>query len=164
MMQPLVDRGLLLEFFLTFAQFEYALKASGLCVRHREDPLDLPAATPDWDSFAASLRPTFLAERTPELLEACQYLLDHPPNKQVLLGGGPAWQTPVRGAHVTDVEFLLLMIRCVRNNLFHGGKHGLSPHESRERTEKLLRSSLAILHECLALSPRQREAYATAEL
>jgi hypothetical protein len=161
-MNTVVDRGLLLQFFLTFACFEYALKASGFLKRHPEDPADLPPAEPDWDRFAVSLRDRFVVARTPELQEACRYLLDHPPNKQVLLNGAPAWETPVRGPGVTDIEFLLRMTRCVRNNLFHGGKHNIGEHQSTERTVTLLRASLVILHECLALSPDQHQAYAAA--
>jgi hypothetical protein len=46
------------------------------------------------------------------------------------------------------------MVRCVRNNLFHGAKYNNEVHEDIERTEMLLKSSLTILDECLALSPR----------
>jgi hypothetical protein len=163
-MHTTVDRDLLLRFFLTFAAFEYALKATGLLKRHPEDPADLPPAEPDWDRFAVSLRGRFDATRAAELREASQYLLDHAPNKQVLLGGVPTWQTPTRAVDVNDVDFLLRMIRCVRNNLFHGGKHNIGEHESTERTERLLRASLTVLATCLALSPEQHEAYATAVL
>jgi hypothetical protein len=159
-MHTAVDRELLLEFLLTFACFEFALKASGFVKRHPEDPAFLPPAEPDWDRFAVSLRDRFVQTRTPELDEACRYLLEHPPNKQVLLNGVPAWETPVRGHGVTDIEFALRMARCVRNNLFHGGKHNIAEHQSPERTAKLLRASLMILHECLALSPDQQQAYA----
>ncbi len=163
-MQTIVDRELLLEFFLTFSRFEFALKATGLLKRHPEEPPDLPPAEPDWDGFAVSLRPTFAPGRTGDLQEACRYFLESPPNRQVLLGGVPAWETPVRGQNVPDVDFLLRLVRCVRNNLFHGGKHNMHVHESKERTQKLLRSCLTILAECLALSPDQQHAYDSAVL
>jgi len=163
-MDTFVDRELLCDFFLTFSRFEYALKASGLLKRHPEAPEDLPPAEPDWDRFAASLRDTFTQERTSELQEACTYLLTYPPNKQVLLGGAPAWETPARDGRVTDIEFLLRMVRCVRNNVFHGGKHSISAHESKERTEHLLRSCMTVLQEALALSPDQEQAYRGAVL
>jgi hypothetical protein len=50
------------------------------------------------------------------------------------------------------------MVRCVRNNLFHGGKHTNNVPETEERTTQLLRRSLAILRECLNLAPNQRQA------
>ncbi len=155
-----VDRSLLLEFFLTFSRFEYALKASGLFVRHPQtDPSRPAAAEPDWDSFAASLRDVFKLDRTDSLRRACEYILESPPWKQVIIDGAVAWETPVRPANESEVEFLLRMVRCVRNNLVHGGKHNIEVHEDTERTESLLRSSLAILRECLALAPRVKQAF-----
>jgi len=57
------------------------------------------------------------------------------------------------------------MIRSVRNNLFHGGKHAAAGvHEAPERTEQLLRSSLVVLEECLALAPDQQRAFTEAVL
>ncbi len=152
-----VDRELLLNFFLTFARFEYALKASGLFKRtnpQRNDPSRPPEAQPDWDTFAVSLRCAFQPDRTETLKRACEYISDSPPSKQVIIDDAPSWETPVRPSHESDVEFLLRMVRCVRNNLFHGGKHNNEVHEDTERTEMLLKSSLTILDECLALSPR----------
>jgi hypothetical protein len=65
----------------------------------------------------------------------------------------------VRPPQESDVEFLLRMVRCVRNNLFHGGKHTNEVHEDTEGTEMLLKSSIAILEECLALSPNVKQAF-----
>ena len=152
-----VDRELLLNFFLTFSRFEYALKASGLFKRpnpQRNDPSRPAEAQPDWDTFAVSLRCAFQPDRTETLKQACEYIFDSPPLKQVITNDAVSWETPVRPSHESDVEFLLRMVRCVRNNLFHGGKHSNEVHEDIERTEMLLKSSLAILDECLALSPR----------
>jgi hypothetical protein len=53
-----VDRELLLNFFLTFSRFEYALKAKDLFKRTNpqgNDPSRPPEAQPDWDTFAVSL-------------------------------------------------------------------------------------------------------------
>ena len=60
----------------------------------------------------------------------------------------------------TDLEadLILLYVRRVRNNLFHGGKfneHWFAP----ERSQKLLESSLIILYHCLDLSAPVKEAY-----
>jgi hypothetical protein len=65
----------------------------------------------------------------------------------------------VRPSHESELEFLLRMVRCVRNNLFHGGKHNNEVHKDTERTEMLLKSSLTILDECLALSVSVRQAF-----
>lgn len=159
-----VDKELLLEFFLVFSRFEYALKASGFFKRHPTDPPRWPKAEPDWDSFAVSLRDTFNPSATDDLRQACEYLRDSPPNQQVILDDAVAWETPVRPDNETDIEFLLRMVRCVRNNLFHGGKYNIAVHEDTVRTEMLLRSSLTLLAACLKLAPQQQAAYRQARL
>jgi len=165
--QKRVNSEVLFEFFLTFSRFEYALKASNYFKRlgcQRNDPLGPPEAMPDWDSFAVSLRDTFLKDRNQELQRACEYILDSPPWKQVIINDSVAWETPVRPKNESDIEFLLRMVRCIRNNLFHGGKHNIKIHEQTERTEQLLRSSLTILNECLTLSSRVKDFFDQAKI
>jgi hypothetical protein len=154
---------LLLNFFLTFSRFEYGLKNSGVFIRHPARPKGPLPAEPDWDTFAVSLRTVFDSTKSEELKEACRYLFESPPNKQVIVNGAPAWETPTRD-QVTDFEFLLRAVRIVRNNLFHGGKYKIELHETTERTEKLLRSTLVVLNECLRLAPNVRNAFEEASL
>ncbi|MFQ5882517.1 MAG: hypothetical protein ACE5I9_08620 [Candidatus Methylomirabilales bacterium] len=148
-----IDRDLLLEFFLHFSRFEFALKTAGFA--HG----DLDSVHPSWDDFAVSIRDQFDKSVNTKLLEACNYILDDPPRKQVLLNGGLAWKTQAQPLGQSEVEFLLRMVRCIRNNLFHGGKHNVALHEDRVRSETLLRNSLVILDECLRLSPDVKRAF-----
>jgi len=159
-----VNSELLLEFFLVFSRFEYALKYCGYFVKQPERPERPPSAEADWDTFAASLRTVFDSTKSDELQEACRYLLESPPNKQVILNDALAWETVTRDPAISDFEFLVRAIRIVRNNLFHGGKYNLELHETTERTEKLLRSAIVVLHECLVLAPNVRQAYEEATL
>lgn len=159
-----MNRELLLDFFLTFSRFEYALKNSGLFVKHPPRANGPQPAEPDWDSLAVALRTVFDSTKSAELREACRYFLESPPNKQVIVNDAPAWETPTRDEAVSDIEFLLRAIRIVRNNLFHGGKYNIELHETATRTEKLLRNALVVLNECLALAPNVRQAYAKAVL
>lgn len=159
-----VSKDLLLEFFLTFSRFEYALNATGWHKRRPMTPPDWPKAEPDWDRFAISLRDAFNSTLKDDLLRACAFANDCPPNQQVLKNDGIAWETPVRPASESEVEFLLRMVRCVRNNLFHGGKYNNEVHESRDRTEALLRHSLTILSACLELAPKQAAAFREARI
>jgi hypothetical protein len=62
------------------------------------------------------------------------------------------------------MEHALLLVRRVRNNLFHGGKFSDEVHSGRARNELLLRHSLAILHRCLDLSPSVATDYENAAL
>jgi hypothetical protein len=156
------SRRLLLEFFLNFSRFEYALKASGYFKRanpSRQNRPDPPDANPDWCRFRMEMRTIFRIDRNEELLEACQYILDDPPRKQVIVNDSAAWETPVRSQHESEIEFLLRMVKCVRNNLFHGGKHNIELHEDTQRTELLLRSGLVILRECLRLAPHVKQEF-----
>ena len=163
-MHARLDGDLLLTFFLTFSAFEYSLKSSGLFKRHRIEPPKYPNAEPDWDSFAVSLRGSFDAKVSSQLEEACEYFSDSPPNHQVLTSTGIAWETPVRTCSETEIEFLLRMIRCVRNNLFHGAKFNAGVHEDAERTRLLLQHSLTVLQACLDLAPAVNAIYQDAIL
>jgi len=156
------SRRLLLKFFLNFSRFEYALKASGYFQRGRLNRQNFPAppdAKPDWNRFGESIKNTFKMDQNDELQRACQYILDNPPMKQVIVNDSIAWETPVRPQSQSDVEFLLRMVRSVRNNLFHGAKHNIELHEDIQRTELLLDNGLIILRECLRLSPQVKNEF-----
>jgi len=61
------------------------------------------------------------------------------------------WSPP--GAHDGKeplLIWLLRMIRCTRNNLFHGGKFLLIPISDPSRNRELLIHSMEILKTCLA--------------
>lgn len=144
-----VSNELLLDYFLTFAKFEYALKISGFFQRTAPEKVDSkkpPEAKPDWDSFANSLRDNFDENTSNGLANACLYFSDHPPNKQVIIiiedNYNIAWETPVIPENEHRIQFLLRMVRSVRNNLFHGGKFNNEVHESAERTTLLLENSM----------------------
>ena len=68
------------EFFRTFARFEYALKASEF-FRH-----DGNNAEADWTRFAESAPISGVLDDPVDagLTEAIDYILDHPPNKQII--------------------------------------------------------------------------------
>lgn len=160
--QTNIDRELLLNFFLTFSRFEYALKASNYFIRPHattNNTLRPPDAKPDWVRFAVSLRDTFQKNKNDQLLEACEYIIESPPWKQVIVNNGVAWESPIRPERETDIEFILRMIRCIRNNLFHGGKFNNEAFEQEGRTKKLLECSLIILAEYLSLASDVKAAY-----
>lgn len=159
-----VDRELLLEFFLAFSKFEYALKTTGMFIRPNAGQNSSLRAEPDWKRFSASLQNTFNGNATIDLKRACEYLKDRPPNQQVIVDDAVEWEMPTRAVGESDIQFLLRMVRSVRNNLFHGGKHSVEVHEDTQRTEMLLRSSLTVLHACLAIVPQLESAYHDARL
>lgn len=138
------------EVFRVFARFEYALKAAGFHDGEGE-------AKPNWERYACSIGSTLEKPDTKELQEAIQYILKHPPKKQVIRNGVIDWDE-VEPDHGSQTDLILLYVRRVRNNLFHGGKfhgHWFEP----VRDYDLLRHSLTILKACLAASDPVREAY-----
>ena len=81
-----------------------------------------------------------------------------PPKTQIVSGNDLGWrETPIgQGEH--HESYVLRLVRTVRNNLFHGGKYPypLGPVEDVARNERLLRSAVVILRQCLKLSKTVR--------
>ena len=143
------------ELFRTFARFEYALKAAGFCHTAPHDD----AAKPDWTAFAGTVGDALNNPTNGDLREAIEYILSHPPQKQILQDGTLDWREALPTTPPEDrADLLLVLVRRVRNNLFHGGKFSAQWFDA-IRSEKLLRHSLTILRECLAASPAVHGAY-----
>lgn len=141
--------------FRQFSRFEYALKASG----HLPDRDG--SAEADWDGFARDVHLGLVSRLKvdPSLGEAVDYLMNFPPKKQVIRHRRLDWED-IPANCGTSTEALLVYVRRVRNNLFHGGKFSerwIDP----ERSERLIRASLEVLNACLRLSRRVRDAYQT---
>lgn len=141
--------------FRVFARFEYALKAADFFFEDRYGN-----AKPDWKKFAKVDEVIRLFEnpQDQELAEAIKYMNEHPPKKQVIENGVLAWSEDPPNTNL-ESEQILLYVRWVRNNLFHGGKFSVSGWDAPERTSMLLKHSLSILHACLDASPKVNEAY-----
>lgn len=152
-----LDHDLLFEFFLTFAQFEFALKTADFVTG------DLREAKPDWPRFGASLD-LGMARQDPNCAAAVDYLGLHPPWRQVVTANGLAWDSSVGFTRLDRMDQVLDLVRRVRNNLFHGGKFNNEVHSGPGRNELLLRHSITVLHRCLELSPSVAARYNTATL
>lgn len=142
--------ALSLNVFRTFARCEYALKAAG----YRSGRNEVKA---DWRAFSGALGNLFDRPADPALAAAVDYLLAHPPRKQVIRDDQLAWDdTPPDSESRADL--VLAYVRRVRNNLFHGGKfngHWFAP----ERSADLLTHSLCILRHAIEAHPQVRDAY-----
>lgn len=160
-----ISRDLLLEFFLVFARFEYALKNSAFVQPGRSRRNETaPSAEPNWRAFASSIAGLFTKGHTPDLEQACEYILINPPMRQVLINGDVAWDTTGPNLSLSETERLLFLVRRVRNNLFHGGKFSNEAFEDSDRQRRLLNGSLLVLNECLRVSPRVKSAFDNATL
>jgi hypothetical protein len=149
-------RDLVLEHFAVFSRFEYALKRSGMFRRSARG-----VAEADWDSYANELRGRFRTVRKRAFRDAVAFLLAEPPRKQTVNRHGElAWIDSRRGSGESDEQFILRLVRTVRNNLFHGGKYPNGPEREIARNQALLEATIVILNECLELHQPVRNAFA----
>jgi len=115
-----------LRFFVTFARFEYAMKAAGLFQRARASD----AAEPKWSEITATLKTSPDGDKA--RLRAAGSLLQQPPKKQVVeqRNGSDvlAWRTA--GPSGDEIDNLIAALKRVRNDLFHGGRETNSGHLS----------------------------------
>src|SRR5436190_14601447 len=109
------------DFFKKFSRGEFALKAGNF---HKG--VDR-AAEADWERFALSIENTLSDQELskPEaamLKEAVEFLLNEPPKKQYIDNNGNLEFRPNEPDHKSRADLILLYVRRVRNNLFHGAK------------------------------------------
>lgn len=142
------------EFLAVFARMEYALKATRFAAG------DGGGVSACWDKFANEADERFDAVASKDLKEAVDCLWNNPPRKQVLDEGQ---SVKFRDFEIDPaqrkLQQLLLMVRTVRNNLFHGGKHLPGSETEPGRNEALVRSALVVLRECAQLVADVREIY-----
>lgn len=143
-----ISMELVTGFTAVFSRYEYALKNSGFAKGSKSK------AEPDWDAFALSIADKFDHLTNPRFREAVTYLVTSPPRKQVLVDHRVRWKESPPDVGLRASAQALLMVRRVRNNLFHGAKIWAPDGDwSRERNEKLVKDSLVVLVACLPLHP-----------
>ncbi|TFH31317.1 MAG: hypothetical protein E4G98_00275 [Promethearchaeota archaeon] len=138
------DRELVFKFFIVFSLFEYSLKRGGFLTRGQSGE-----AQPDWKGFANSIHPQFDPQATPEMGTAVNYMLNRPVMKQIPSNNNLVYTQRQRPQNMNDTEWLSVLIRGVRNNLFHGGKF----RYARPRDPDLITNSLVVLETWAQLQP-----------
>ncbi len=145
---------MIFRYFAVFSRFEYALKRSGF-LRTRNG-----AAQADWDCYANSLKGRFADAQNPYFRQAITFLKQRPPRKQVVNESGSlGWADSIQDMSESDEKFLLRLARVIRNNLFHGGKFPTGPVDDDARNRDLIKAGIAVLTECLSLSPNIKEKF-----
>jgi hypothetical protein len=137
-----LDQGLVLNFFWRFSAFECALKREGFLKAGRNN-----AAEPDWKRFGHEITGRFASVAVSGLTEAREQLRQLSPRRQVVREGRIGWE-PVQQNHESEEEYILRLMRIVRNNLFHGGKYPDGPIDEIARNRDILRAALTILDAC----------------
>lgn len=141
------DRELAWYFFILFARFEYALKRD-----HRYLQAGIDDAKPNWDKFASDHESLLKPCSSTHLAAAVEYFLNEPPRKQLRKDSVMIWSDPQHHDRKEPLlKWLLRMIRCVRNNLFHGGKFPLISVSDPSRDRELLLNAMTILTAALSL-------------
>lgn len=145
---------LAIEFMATFSRMEYALKSTGTYMLG-----DNKKVQADWDKFANHIDSRFNQLNTPELIASQKYLWSKPPKKQVIKNNKLDFDDLTIDKSQKTTQQLLIFVRTVRNNLFHGGKFLDSGEAEQGRNKQLVASSLTIIKACIALDTNVKQSY-----
>jgi hypothetical protein len=141
-------RDAVIEFSVAFSRFEYALTEAGYVAG------DCHRVQADWDTFACESDQRFDPDATPSLKQAVTYLLTYPPRKQIYVDGHTEWSIAAPPQTDPLLKRLLVLVRRVRNNLFHGDKLNDLLERYSERNLELIRSSVTVRYFCVDLNDR----------
>lgn len=133
------------DYFYWHSRFEFALKENKYLKKHQRGA----KAEPSWEKFQEKHKAEYVVSN-----EASQLIELHPKRQIISEQGGLDWR-PVGVSHCKDNDDLcrvIAMLNAVRNNLFHGGKHGDVDVDSRERNLKLLKLSKIVLDQLARLA------------
>ena len=155
---PDEKRRLVFEFFFVFSRLDHALLKLGYFQRQGE--VKPARAESDWTRFANDHDDRFLANNSPELQKAVLYYLEEPPKKQVVENQHLGWLPAEPDRNSRQLDRLLIFVRRVRNNLFHGEKmEQLLGGSDLQRDRSLLENGLVILYACLALDEELKKVF-----
>ncbi len=131
------------EFFYWFSRFEFALKENN----YLKDKTVGAKAEPNWEEFREKYKNEYVASE-----EAKRLIHLHPKRQFVAQAREPEWK-PVGVAHCNnDFCKVITMLTTLRNNLFHGGKHGDVDVDKKERNIELLTVGNKVLKQLAQLS------------
>ena len=143
--QVVFDRELVFKFFTVFSLFEYALKRADFCTKGRNGE-----AQPNWNRFAKVIHPKFNPTLNAELVDAVNYMTVFPVKQEVGEDDSLVFNIRKKPQNINETVWLSVLVRGVRNNLFHGGKFRFDE----KRDPPLIESSLVILEYWAHLHPK----------
>ncbi|EJB8525881.1 hypothetical protein MW348_006207 [Pseudomonas aeruginosa] len=130
------------DFFYSFSRFEFSLKENGYLKSNRPGV----RAEPGWDTFVQDHSDKY------SLSQSATALIEQSPEQQIVLPGSELGWRPVNlEQHNNDLARVAHLLKTVRNNLFHGGKHGGANWDNPARTMHLILLNKAILDELAAI-------------
>lgn len=162
-MNRILYQDVLLDFFLTFARCEFALKTGGFTKGGRKRGVGMEAQA-NWKAFANALSTGFRSSIEPDVKAACERLIDAPPWELVLVDGDVMWQQQARPATGNLAADSLTAVQRLRNNLFHGNEAGAAHGYVTSHIEQRLRDAVLVLQASVSLLPNVQAAYSSAAL
>ena len=130
------------EFFYCFSRFEFALKENTYLKNEKPGS----NAEPSWHKYTEIWQGRYGPSK-----EAVE-LLSLAPQKQVVVEGKAlGWQALELTSCRSKLEAVVLCLKTVRNNLFHGGKHGSKDWDDPQRTQALLVCCIHVLEQLAKL-------------
>jgi hypothetical protein len=133
------------DFFYWFSRFEFALKVRG----HLKSREPGAVAQPNWEDFVDAWEERY------ELSEAGSALIAANPKRQIVGPYELEFRPNQFNQGASDLEKVARFARTVRNNLFHGGKHGAGGWHPDARMQELLPLVITVLGELAELAGMQ---------
>ena len=131
------------DFFYWFSRFEFALKEN----KYLQNHVVGATALPGWNEFIKAFSASY------KVTAEAQALLDAKPEQQVVEAHDElTWRAVDLTNCKSDLACLVRLLQTVRNNLFHGGKHGGAGWDDPARTELLLQSGIQVLEQLASLA------------
>ena len=133
---------LALDFFFSFSRFEFALKEN----RYLEDEREGRQAKPGWSKFERKFEGNYV------LSDAGIRLIELSPQRQIV-GAQCALKFVSESFddNTSDLSKVTKLLKNVRNNLFHGGKHKPVGWDDPARISQLLAVGVELLDELAKL-------------
>jgi hypothetical protein len=128
-------RPLVYDFFFWFSRFEYALKEA----RILKNPEPGANAEPGWARFICDCKYNY------QIGAAGKALIAANPQRQFVTEADLDFRDVSFNPNASDLERVVRLAQTVRNNLFHGGKHGSAYWNDAGRMRLLLETTIAVL-------------------
>lgn len=135
--------ALAFDFFYWFSRFEFALKEHKYLKSHTAGA----NADPGWGEFVKKWEGKYSTSA-----EAIALMTAKPEQQIVAANHDLEWKTVDLTACKSDLARVVRLLKTVRNNLFHGGKHGGAGWDDPKRTEMLLSYGRAVLDQLASLA------------
>lgn len=131
------------DFFYWFSRFEFALKENAYLHSHVVGD----RAAPGWDEFVNAWSAAYQPSAS-----SVQLLALAPKRQVVDAKDALLWKDETFNGCNSELAKVVRLLKNVRNNLFHGGKHGVKDWDDPPRTRALLGCGKKVLDELVDMA------------